>query len=51
MAKLVKIFCGLIAAGSFPIFWKTANITPILKGDTTGKGLCSGEDNGGCLGG
>ena len=30
--KLVKMFRGLIATGSFPALWRTANITPILKG-------------------
>ena len=29
--KLANIFHDLIAAGSFPALWKTANITPIPK--------------------
>ena len=30
--KLAKTFRGLIAAGSFPVLWRTANITSISKG-------------------
>ena len=30
--KLAKILRGLSATGSFPILWRTANITPIPKG-------------------
>ena len=32
--KLAKIFHGLIATGSFPALWRTANITPIPKGNS-----------------
>ena len=31
-SKLTLIFRGLIAAGSFPVLWRTANITQIPKG-------------------
>ena len=30
--KLAKFFRGVIAAGSFPAVWRTANITPIPEG-------------------
>ena len=30
--QLDRVFCGLIAAGSFAVLWRTANITPIPKG-------------------
>ena len=29
--KLAKGFRGLIAAGNFPVLWRTAKITPISK--------------------
>ena len=32
--KLAKILRGLIAAGSFPAQWRTANITPIFKSNS-----------------
>ena len=34
-SKLVKIFRGLIAAGSFPVLWRTANVTPIPKSSSS----------------
>ena len=36
---LAKIFCGLIAADSFPVLWGTANITSIHKGSSTSQFL------------